>query len=432
LFPMKTQAPTQSDSSTTPRPSLWTTLKAFPRPVWIVFLGVFINRFGTFVIPFLALHMTKLGFSVKQTGMALAAYGGGHLAASMIGGHLADTIGRRNTIVLSMFSAGTTMLCLSQAESLTAIIALACLAGVTAEFYKPASSALLADLTSPANRVTAYAAMRFAINAGWAIGPATAGLMSQYSYTWLFVGDAITSFAFGAIAWRWLPVLRNRNSEDWKNVGKAFSSIATACRCALRDRRYRRFLVAAFGPAVVFMQMSSTLGMEIQAAGFKETVYGCILAMNGVLIICIELPLITFTQRFKATHAIAFGYALVGGGFFIFAFGNSIVVYVAGMVVFTLGEMIAMPIAMAYAASLAPEHMRGRYMGVYGLVWGCALTVGPATGLALFEVSPALLWFGCGALGLTSALLSLDLFRVDEQQGQPSSVAKRPEVAAPT
>jgi MFS family permease len=153
---MKTQAPTQSDSSTTPRPSLWTTLKAFPRPVWIVFLGVFINRFGTFVIPFLALHMTKLGFSVKQTGMALAAYGGGHLAASMIGGHLADTIGRRNTIVLSMFSAGTTMLCLSQAESLTAIIALACLAGVTAEFYKPASSALLADLTSPANRVMGH------------------------------------------------------------------------------------------------------------------------------------------------------------------------------------------------------------------------------------------------------------------------------------
>ena len=411
---MKNQSPNQTDSSTTPRPSLWTTLKGFPRPVWIVFLGVFINRFGTFVVPFLALHMTKQGFSIKQAGMALAAYGGGHLVASMIGGHLADTIGRRNTIVLSMFSAGTTMLCLSQAESLSAIVTLACLAGVTAEFYKPASSALLADLTSDGNRVTAYAAMRFAINAGWAIGPATAGLMSQYSYTWLFVGDALTSFAFGAIAWKFLPTLRNRNREDWRNVGTAFSSITSACGCALRDRRYLRFLIAAFGPAIVFMQMSSTLGMEIKAAGYKETVYGCVMALNGVLIIFIELPLITITQRWKTTTAIAIGYALVGGGYAIFALGDSIAIYAAGMIVFTFGEMISMPIAMAYAASLAPEDMRGRYMGVYGLVWGCALTVGPAAGLAAFEFSPDLLWIGCGGLGLVSAVVSLDLFAGSE------------------
>ncbi len=183
MFPMKTQSPTRSDSSAPSRPSLWTTLKTFPRPVWIVFLGVFINRFGTFVIPFLTLHMTKMGYSLKQAGFALAAYGGGHLAAAMIGGHLADTIGRRNTIVLSMFSGGITMVCLSLAVELESIVALACLAGVTAEFHKPASSALLADLTSEKNRVTAFAAMRFAINAGWAIGPATAGFLAQHSYT---------------------------------------------------------------------------------------------------------------------------------------------------------------------------------------------------------------------------------------------------------
>ncbi len=432
MFPMKTQSPTQSDSSKTPRPSLWTTLKAFPRPVWIVFLGVFINRFGTFVVPFLALHMTKLGFSIKQASMALAAYGGGHLVASMIGGHLADTIGRRNTIVLSMFSAGSVMLCLSQAESLAAIVSLACLAGITAEFYKPASSALLADLTTSENRVTAYAAMRFAINAGWAIGPATAGLMAQYSYTWLFIGDAVTSFAFGAIAWKFLPSLRNKNREDWKNVGKAFSSIATACRCALSDRRYLRFLVAAFGPAIVFMQMSSTLGMEIKTAGYKETVYGCVMALNGALIILIELPLITITQRWKTTTAIAIGYLLIGGGYSIFLLGDSIAVYAAGMIVFTFGEMIAMPIAMAYAASLAPEDMRGRYMGVYGLVWGCALTVGPAAGLALFELAPDLLWIACGGLGLVSAVISLELFPAAEKASESGCPAPTPEVAYST
>ncbi len=216
-------------------------------------------------------------------------------------------------------------------------------------------------------------------------------------------------------------MFRNGNRNDWKNVGKAFSSIATACGCALRDRRYRRFLIAAFGPAFVFMQMSSTLGMEIRDAGFAENIYGCVLGLNGLLIILIELPLITITQRWKPATAIAIGYGLTGTGFACFAFGGSIGAYAAGMAVFTLGEMISMPIAMAYAAGLAPEDMRGRYLGVYGLVWGCALTVGPATGLTLFEVSPTLLWLGCGALGWIAALISLDL---SAQRVEPAPKSK--------
>ena len=85
-------------------------LKTFPRPVWILFAGTFLNKFGTFVIPFLALYMTRLGFSTTQAGLAIGAYGVGLLAASTLGGHLADTIGRRKTIVLSMFSAAVAML----------------------------------------------------------------------------------------------------------------------------------------------------------------------------------------------------------------------------------------------------------------------------------------------------------------------------------
>ena len=292
---MKTQSPTQTDEPPSTDLSLWATLKRFPRPVWIVFLGVFINRFGTFVIPFLALHMTRMGYSIKEAGYALVAYGGGHLMASLIGGHLADTIGRRNTIVMSMFSAGVSMLLLSQAESLFWICAFACLAGVTAEFHKPASSALLADLTRSEDRVTAFAAYRFATNAGWAIGPATAGLMAKHSYTWLFFGDAATSFVFGAIAWFMLPEQRKGNRGKWTQVFGAFSSVAEACRCALKDRRYVRFLIGAFGPAIVLMQMPSSLGLEIKFAGFSESVYGGVLALNGVLIIIFELPLCAIT-----------------------------------------------------------------------------------------------------------------------------------------
>src|SRR5207342_1141219 len=100
-----------------------------------------------------------------------------------------------------MLSVSVVMLCLAQARSLPMIVVFATLAGLTGELYRPASSALLADLVPAGQRVTAFAAYRLAFNAGWAFGPATAGLLAKKSFLWLFVGDAITSLLYGFVAW---------------------------------------------------------------------------------------------------------------------------------------------------------------------------------------------------------------------------------------
>ena len=39
--------------------TLWGLLRSFPRPVWVLFAGVFLNKFGTFVLPFLALYLVR-------------------------------------------------------------------------------------------------------------------------------------------------------------------------------------------------------------------------------------------------------------------------------------------------------------------------------------------------------------------------------------
>src|SRR5882762_8433074 len=195
--------------------SLRENLRALPRGAWILFLGTFLNKFGTFVLPFLAIYMASLGYTTAQAGLAMAAYGIGSLVASLLGGYLADRLGRRKTIVLSMFSVAVAMLSLSQARSLPMIVLFAGLAGLTGELYRPASSALLADLVPAGQRVTAFAAYRMALNAGFAFGPATAGLLAKKSFLWLFVGDATSSILFGLVAWFALPVgLRGTRAEN--------------------------------------------------------------------------------------------------------------------------------------------------------------------------------------------------------------------------
>src|SRR5437660_1725596 len=91
-------------------PSFFQNVRTLPPAAWVLFAGTFVNRFGTFVIPFLVLYLTREGYSMAQAGLALGFYGAGTLIASLAGGHLADRIGRRNTIALSMFSSAAAMM----------------------------------------------------------------------------------------------------------------------------------------------------------------------------------------------------------------------------------------------------------------------------------------------------------------------------------
>jgi MFS family permease len=65
--------------------------------------------------------------------------------------------------------------------------------------------------------------------------------------------------------------------------------------------------------------------------------------------------------------------------------------------------MFTLPMASAYIANLAPANLRGRYLGVSGLTWSLALVFGPALGMKLLTVSPAIYFAACGALGLLAA-----------------------------
>jgi MFS family permease len=375
--------------------STFAVLKALPRPAWILFAGTFLNKFGSFVVPFLALYLTRQGLTTREAGVAIGAYGLGQLLASLSGGHLADTYGRRKTIALSMFSAGAAMMLLSQARGLWSIVLLTFLAGMTGELYRPASSALLADLVPAGQRVTAFSAYRLAFNGGWAFGPATAGFLAGYSFFWLFLGDALTSLLFGVVALLCLPKGTHAHKTE-----AAWSEAFHAIR---RDRPFLRAMLSALTIGLVFLQLFSTYGLHVTSLGFSDKTYGVLLSLNGVLVVCCELPITAFTRRFPSRRVMALGYLLVGAGFMVNVWARGLPALACVVVIFTFGEMILIPVASAYIADLAPAHLRGRYMGAWGFTGALAVMLGPNLGMALYRINPAAVWWVCGALGLVAA-----------------------------
>jgi MFS family permease len=75
------------------------------------------------------------------------------------------------------------------------------------------------------------------------------------------------------------------------------------------------------------------------------------------------------------------------------------------MIIITIGEMIVTPVAQAIAARMAPRHMRGRYLAMYGFSWAIPTAIGPlAAGLIMDNGHPHFVWVAAGVLGLVAAL----------------------------
>lgn len=365
----------------------------------MLFGGTFINRFGTFVMPFLAIYMTRQGFSATQAGLAVSAYGGGHILASFLGGHLADRIGRRYTIALSMFASTASMLALSQAATLPSILSLAFLVGLVGEIYRPAATALLGDLVAPEQRIAAFGMYRFAINLGFAVGPATAGFLADRSFFYVFAGDAVTSFIYGLVALVALPHgIRSTGRDEKRGEG---------LRVALSDRRFTLFLLATLCLTWIEFQLHSTLPLHIASLGYSPATYGALISINGVMIVIFELAITAWTQRLPTQPLIAIGYGLTGIGFALTGIATGIPMLATCVVIWTIGEMIYAPVTGAFVTGLAPERYRGRYMGLWHSTWSAGLILGPAMGTWIYDRSPRALWFSCFVVGCLAAWLAL-------------------------
>jgi MFS family permease len=285
-------------------------------------------------------------------------------------------------------------------HALGPLVAIMALFGFTAELYRPASSALIADLVPSERRVTAFTVYRLFINVGWALGLALGGFVAERSFTILFVADAASSVLFGVIALVALPHGVRSSKHDERHLPSARRSIVA-------DRGFLLFLGAVLTTAIVYAQNVATMPLHIVDAGHPASTYGLLQALNGALIVLIELPVTAWTQRRRKTSMVALGALLIGGAFASLAVATTIPALVAMIVVWTLGEMIESPVSAAFVADRAPEHARGRYQSAFGSMYGVAWTVGPILGTTLYQANPTVLWIGCGVLGIVAALLAL-------------------------
>ncbi|MFF3687777.1 MDR family MFS transporter [Streptomyces sp. NPDC002187] len=403
-------------------------VSGLPREFWWLWTSTLVNRLGAFVATFMALYLTlERGYSASYAGLVAALHGLGGVVSSLGGGVMADRLGRRPTLLIAQTSTALSVALLGFMHHPVAIAAVAFLVGMTSNASRPAVQAMMADIVRPEDRVRAFALNYWAINLGFAISAAAAGLIAEYSYLAGFLGEAALTLTCAVVVFAKLPESRPQRDTDPAGAHEPETRLGTV----LRDGRYMGVVGLSFLISLVFMQGSVGLPVAMGLAGFSPSDYGLVIAVNGVLIVALQIPVTRFIEHRDPQLLLVLSALLAGYGFGLTAFAGSLGVYALTVCVWTLAEIINSPTQMGLVVRLSPVHGRGRYQGMYTMSWSVAALVAPLmAGYTIDRFGAEWLWGSCAAIGTVAAAGYWLLMR-GLREPRTESGAKAPAGSAP-
>jgi len=377
----------------------------FPRQFWLLFWGMLLNTTGTSMVwPFMTIYLREhLGVSLTTVTLLMTLNSVAGLASVALVGPVVDRVGRKGAMVAGLAAGSAVLAAMSVAGTLPLWAFLMAAQGAVMPLYRVGADAMVADLIPAGRRPNAYALLRMATNLGIAIGPSVGGFVAARSYSLAFCIGAAAMATFAL-----LILLLARETMPGKRSATGHQPPAIENRGygpVLRDRRFISFaglLTLATIPAAMVMVLLPVYAKE--QFGVPENQYGFIMATNAAMVVLFQYAVTQVSKRYRPVRVLALGALLYALGAGSVALGGSFPAFWISMVVLTLGELLLVPTATALTASLAPADMRGRYMGVYNLVWGVSYGTGPVIGGLLSDrIAPVATWIGGLAIGLAAA-----------------------------
>ncbi|MYR61640.1 MFS transporter [Streptomyces sp. SID625] len=381
------------------------TVSGLPREFWWLWTSTLVNRLGAFVATFMALYLTlDRGYSASYAGLVASLHGLGGVVSSLGGGVMADRLGRRPTLLIAQVSTALSVALLGFVRDPVSIAGVAFLVGMASNASRPAVQAMMADIVRPEDRVRAFSLNYWAINLGFAVSSMAAGFIAEFSYLAGFLIEAAMTMACAIVVFLKLP--ESRPGGDGGESGReAGAEASVGLVTVLRDRRFMSVVGLSFLVAVVFQQGSVGLPVAMGRAGFTPADYGLAVAVNGILIVALQIPVTRLIEHRDPKRLLVVSSLLAGYGFGLTAFAGSVGVFALTVCVWTLGEMINAPTQTGLVVRLSPVHGRGRYQGVYTLSWSLAALVAPLmSGAVIDRLGAQWLWGMCAVVGTAAAV----------------------------
>jgi predicted MFS family arabinose efflux permease len=372
------------------------------RRIWLLAVVMLINRSGTMVLAFMTLYCNHRGYTETQGGIAVAIYGIGSLVGAFIGGKLSDKFGFYNLQFIALFGGGIMFVILGQMDSYSTICICVFFTSMINEAFRPANSTAIAYYSTPENRTQSFSLIRLAINLGWGIGSALAGILASVSYHLLFWVDGFTNIAAAIALVLILPKVTLSQQHTSSHINRDKS------KGPFQDKTFMIFIVFMLLFATCFFQLFTTVPLYFKEGLFlSEFWIGIIMAMNGIIIALFEMVIVFKLEGARPyLKLMMYGSLLLAVSYFMLniPLSSGFILASAVILMVTIAEIVAMPFMNSYYIARTTTANRGQYAAIYTMAWSSAQVIGSLSGTQIaHSVGFMYLWWVLGGICIIAA-----------------------------
>ena len=303
------------------------------RPVLALLAASFCSSLSGFLVtPFLAVYLVNQGhLSPGMAGTYIGLMYWCLTGGGVFGGALADRWGVKPVMLLGILLRVPGYLLFLWADRDAALLAACIIVSLGGALFFPTSKAALVLLTTPVTRLRIFATRNMCANVGVAVGPLLgAGLLAVSPRLLFIVSGAI--FAALAVLLAVVSLPKAAPHEQDIVPGRAASRLFTVpvisvCLVSL-----------LFGLA--YIHFESTVPLFLGAIG-QAWFLPVMFTVNAVVVVAAQPVVAVLIRRLSARTCCVFGFICYGLGYSSFAApGHVIWVWIAGVIVFSVGEVI--------------------------------------------------------------------------------------------
>lgn len=380
---------------------------AYPRMLWFLSFGSFLNHTGTsFIWPLTTIYIHEhLGRSMTVAGTVLLVHSAGAMLGQLAGGWLYDRIGPRLPMLGGLLTTVVVTAMLALTSSWPVYVACMVVYGFAVSLPLSAVNAMLARVW-PGHGRRAFNFNYVAANIGVAAGTALGGVLADRSFVLAFGGASVLFLLYAAFAAAFIR-------EERLPAGEAREADGGPAGVADPEPRVPWTPIWALFVAyvclwIVYTQWQTGNSVRTQALGFDISAFSVLWTLNGALIFAGQPLVSAVVRRLRQPLAqMLLGVVLYALAFGVLLTSDRYAVFVASMVLLTLGEMLLWPVIPATVARLSPPALRGRLQGLILSGATAGRMLGPLLGGMLYDAAGYATQISVMTTGLVVPMLAI-------------------------